>query len=67
MYQYSDGVKPTGVELRLCCRWVISGVLEVTLQRSEQRWWGWWEQRVRGLAEAERGQTGESTTRDGVN
>lgn len=48
-----------GVELRLCWRWVMSGVLDVTLQRSAQRWWGWWEQRVRGLAEAERGQTGE--------
>lgn len=48
-----------GVELRLCCLWVMSGVLDVTLQRSEQRWWGWWEHMVRGLAEDERGQTGE--------
>ncbi|TNN89093.1 hypothetical protein EYF80_000381 [Liparis tanakae] len=32
----------TGVELRLCWPWVMSGVLDVTLQRSEQRWWGWW-------------------------
>lgn len=50
----------TGVELRLCWRWVMSGVLDVTRQRSEQRWWGWWAHRVRGLAEAERGQRGES-------
>lgn len=51
----------TGVELRLrCCRWVMSGVLDVTLQRSEQRWWAWWAHRVSGLAEAERGQRAES-------
>lgn len=51
----------TGVELRLrCCRCVMSGVLDVTLQRSEQRWWAWWAHRVSGLAEAERGQRGES-------
>lgn len=51
----------TGVELRLrCCRCMMSGVLDVTLQRSEQRWWAWWAHRVRGLAEAERGQSGES-------
>lgn len=30
-----------GVELLLCWRWVMSGVLDVTLQRSAQRWWGW--------------------------
>lgn len=42
-----------GVESRL--RWVMSGVLEVTLQRSEQRW----AHRVRGLAEAERGHRGD--------
>lgn len=33
----------------------MSGVLDVTLQRSEQRRWGWCAHRVRGLAEAERG------------
>lgn len=48
------------MELRLCWRWVMSGVLDVTLQRSEQRWWGWCAHKVRGLAEAERGQRGES-------
>lgn len=52
-------VKLTGVELRLCCRWVMSGVLDVTLQRSEQRWWGWWVHKVRGLAETDRGHTEE--------
>lgn len=54
------------MELRLCWRWVMSGVLDVTLQRSEQRWWGWWAHRVRGLAEAERGQSGESEQEDDV-
>lgn len=46
----------TGVELRLRCRWVMSGVLaEDTLQRSALFWW-WCEQAVSGLAEAEREQ-----------
>lgn len=46
----------TGVEFRLRCRWVMSGVLaEDTLQRSALLWW-WCEQAVSGLAEAEREQ-----------
>lgn len=56
---FSFLVLSRGVELRLCWRWVMSGVLDVTLQRSEQRWWGWCAHRVRGLAEAERGQRRE--------
>lgn len=49
-------VRVTGVEFRLRCRWVMSGVLaEDTLQRSALLWW-WCEQAVSGLAEAEREQ-----------
>lgn len=44
----------------------MSGVLDVTLQRSEQRWWGWWAHKVRGLAEAERGQRAESEEKGDV-
>ncbi len=45
----------TSVELRLCWRCVMSGVLAETLQRSALCWWGWWwEQGVRGDTDAER-------------
>ena len=55
----------TGVESRRGTRWAMSGVLVVTLQRSEQRWCGRWAHKVSGLADAERGQRGDSVGRRG--
>lgn len=43
----------------------MSGVLDVTLQRSAQwRRWGWWAHSVKGLAEDERGHSGNSGEED---